>query len=858
MSGLPKTISFCGLVLLFIGIDLNPALAQNKLSTNLNSDNFEVTDESILSVTVKDTLQFRKKYGTKIGIRQIHRPTQCVLFTVQDANVLHQLISDPNVLFVDTKRQPQTEGLFDLVNPSINKINQARNAHSDLTGVGYNVSIKEESFNEADIDLKGRSFKTTVTPSIISQHATVMAVLIGGAGNSSSLTRGVANQVRITSSDFSNLMPDDNTLFTNNNILIQNHSYGVGIENYYGNEAIAYDQQVFNNPVLLHVFSSGNIGATKPTTGTYNDLIFANLTGTFKQSKNVLVISAIDTTWQVNKFTSKGPAYDGRLKPELTAYGPGGTSEAAALTTGIATLIQQDYHLKNHQLADVSMVKAILIAASDDIGSKGIDFLTGYGNINVYKALHVVDQQQLFQTTLSQRDQISFSIPISSGISQLKIAICWTDPPAIVNSNIALVNDIDAWIDDGTTIFHPWVLSSFPHPDSLTAEAKRKQDHLNNTEFITIDNPTPGTYQLILKSGTLTGASQKVSVAYYLNNASDFSWTFPVASDIMQGGIKNLLVWEAQTNQPGDLFVQINSGDWQLISEQLNLQTPFKWNTPDTLAKAKLKMKINGVEFLSDEFILSPQLELKTSFNCTDSLGLVWNKVRNATSYEVFAVGAQYLEQIQSTNDTLLVFKKPSPTYFSVVPKLMEVSGMRSGTIDYSVQGASCYLDFFSAIRTNASEIEIKLSLSSTYNIDRIEILKTVNGVKSVFKTTSVHELNYSFLDFILSGGVYIYQLQIVFNNGSTLLSSPVQLIIEKPGQAVIWPNPVTQNDYLNITSEGKGIFRIVSQVGEIIYEKKLTLLEDQIDIEPLPSGLYFYQLINGKAITDTGRIIKL
>ena len=109
-----------------------------------------------------------------------------------------------------------------------------------------------------------------------------------------------------------------------------------------------------------------------------------------------------------------------------------------------------------------------------------------------------------------------------------------------------------------------------------------------------------------------------------------------------------------------------------------------------------------------------------------------------------------------------------------------------------------------------------------------------------------------------MESGVLIYQAQIVFSNGSAVLSDPVELTIEKPGKAVIWPNPVSKNDYLNIISEGNATFRIFSQIGEIIYEKKLTLLKDELDIESLPTGLYFYQLMNGKTITDTGRIIKL
>lgn len=846
------------MILIFIGASYCHGYSQQNLSPTINlKDADSLIKKTELSATVKDADQFIKTYNSKIQIRKIHHRTNCISFTISDNRLLLELGADKNVLFVDAKRKPHTEGSFDFVNPAINKLNQARNTFPELHGNGFAVSVKEESFDRDDLDLKGRTFTTTVTPTIVSQHATNMAVLFGGAGNSSIKTQGVVSEVSLTSSDFNNLMPDDDALFTNNNILTQNHSYGVNIENFYGNEAVAYDQQIADNPSLVHVFSSGNIGVAKPTTGTYKDLIFANLTGTFKQSKNVLVISAIDTALQVNPFNSRGPAYDGRLKPELTAYGPGGTSEAAAITSGMVTLLQEKYKLSHGTIPDASLVKAILIASAEDIRTKGIDYVSGYGNINIHKALQIVESNQAFQTTLGEQHEIRVPITIPVGLAELKIAVSWIDPPALVNSNQALVNDIDAWIETGTDIVMPWVLSSYPHADSLNKPAKRKADHLNNVEFITLTNPTSGTYQLVLKSGTLAGQSQKVSVAYYLNQAVDFAWTFPVATDILEAGVKNLLVWEAQTNQPGDLYVQLNSGSWQLLKAGLNLQSTYKWKPENVLAKAKLKMVIGGEEFISDEFIVSPKIQVKTAFACSDSVAIYWNKVESASHYDVLAVGNEYLELRESTTDTLIVFKQPIPTYFAVVPRLNTASGLRSGTINYTEQGAFCYLNFFNATRTDASEVTVDLSLSSFYNVDYVEILKTVNGSASVFKTISTSELNYEFLDLIDASGVYTYQAKIYFTNGSSLLSNNVEIIFEAPGQVILWPNPVTQEDYLNIISQGDRTFRILNQLGEIVIEKELTLLKDELDIDRLAAGLYFYQLLHNSKITDTGRIIK-
>jgi hypothetical protein len=295
-----------------------------------------------------------------------------------------------------------------------------------------------------------------------------------------------------------------------------------------------------------------------------------------------------------------------------------------------------------------------------------------------------------------------------------------------------------------------------------------------------------------------------------------------------------------------------------LVGSQLNLQSPFKW-TPasNELALARLKMVVGGVDFISDEFALSPNLQPKVAFSCPDSVGIYWNKITPASGYTVLTVGEQFLEPLESTTDTVLVFHQPVPTYFAVVPQLNATQGLRSGTINYTEQGAFCYLNFFGAIRTSISSIEVNLSLSSFYNVDRVEILKTVNGSSSIFKTSTTPELTYKFLDLTPEGGVYTYQAKLVFTNGLTLLSDPVQIVLEDPGKVILWPNPVTQEDYLNVISEGDRIFRIINQLGKVVFEKKLTVLKDELDIEFLPSGLYFYQLLNEKMVTDTGRIIK-
>ncbi|GHM99055.1 hypothetical protein WSM22_05450 [Cytophagales bacterium WSM2-2] len=813
----------------------------------------------ILSILVKHEKSFQEKFTNRATFKYHQSGTNGFSIAISDSTLLQELKNDPNVLFIDCHQKIKEEASVTHTNPAFNRISKAYALFPDVTGFTQKISIKEQSFDTTDIDLKNRSFKTSVSPATSSQHATAMATLIAGGENSSWRARGVAPQARFTASDFSNLFPDNISIFNSNYIHLQNHSYGVGIENYYGNEAVAYDEQVFQNPTLLHVFSAGNSGQLQPTTGTYANMTFANLTGNFKQAKNVLVVNAVDSTLIVNTLNSRGPAFDGRLKPELTTYGQGGTSEASALVSGVSALVYEKYFKSKGETPDASMTKAILIASSDDIGSHGIDYLTGYGSVNAYKALQLIEQDQSKKVTLASGDQISVPINIPSSVSEIKIAVAWNDPPATVNANSVLINDIDAWLYDGTTKTLPWVLSTYPNPDSLQALAKRKSDHINNVEFITLKNPPSGAYQLFLKSGTLTTASQNVSVAYWLNKQDQFEWDFPVASQVVEGGSKSLLVWEATSGQTGDLYLQLNSENWQLTQSGINLDNYFYWTPPNVLAKAKLKMVIDGVDFQSGDFLISPSLKLKTAFNCTDSLGLSWSKVPGASQYEIYSLGDQYLAKRSTTVDTILILPQSFGKFFAVAPVFNGVTGSKSETIDFTQQGAFCYLNLFSAERLNLTTVHVQLSLSSWYDVDHVTILKNSNMGQTIFKTLSpanTHQFDFS--DEELISGIMTYQAEIFFKNGMTVFSELIKIPIEPKGKALVYPNPVSSGSDLNIISEGKGLtFRVLDIFGRPVLEKELQYFEDAADVVNLPAGLYVYQLMNGDIVRDTGRFVK-
>ena len=75
-------------------------------------------------------------------------------------------------------------------------------------------------------------------------HASQMATMIGGGGNSSDFSLGPAWGASLSSSSFETLLPDPIESYVQLNVSVQNHSYGTAIENYYGADAASYDASV--------------------------------------------------------------------------------------------------------------------------------------------------------------------------------------------------------------------------------------------------------------------------------------------------------------------------------------------------------------------------------------------------------------------------------------------------------------------------------------------------------------------------------------------------------------------------------------------------------------------------------------
>lgn len=741
---------------------------------------------------------------------------------------------------------------------STNHINTVHHDFPTLDGSHLVVSVKEEGPDTSDIDLRGRFLSTALQSPGTSSHATIMSTIIAGAGNSFYTSRGVAPAGTISSASFEQLTPDSDAAYRKYHISVQNHSYGTGIENYYGSEAAAYDASVINKPSLLQIFSAGNSGDEADSVGIYKGLKgWANLTGNFKMAKNILTVGSIDSFYTVESLSSKGPAYDGRIKPELVAYGEDGSSGAAALVSGTALLLQQAYRDSHEDsLPDAALVKALLLNTAEDVGNAGIDFSSGFGSLDAWRAVKEIEAGHFFSGNIAQAQQMTFSLSVPAGARQLKVMLCWTDPPAVANTPTALVNDLDLHVNE----WQPWVLSAAANADSLSRLPVRGRDSLNNVEQVTIDSPAAGDYLLRVTGSSTIRGNQRFYVAYQWDTANAFRWMYPTTGDNLLPGVRNILRW--QTNWSGQALLEyqlVGQGRWISITSGAVAGRFLPWLPPDTTALAVLRMSFNGGSILSDTFSISTRLQTKVGFNCPDSVLLYWDRSETG-SYALYRLGERYMELQQVLSDTAVVLPGSGDSWYAVAPLLPgNRPALRSYAFDYTQQGVGCYFSSFTADLAG-DKADLLLSLGSDYKVASVGIEKATSTGFHPLASFSPSGLTYAAIDEHVTQGANTYRAVLTMEDHS-LRYSDLQTVYYTGGRDYfVYPNPVYRPGSIHVLAAGLNnpVFRLYSMTGQLLQQRTLTGLVEDISTSTLSRGVYIYTLDTPDGNAVRGRIIVL
>ncbi len=821
------------------------------------NDLWKLSDEKNYKKSKKFYIKSSKSLSEIEGLKEIYfdERRKISLIETNSRVIKRRILPLPYVTYVQgADRIPIEESLIRDHNLSINGI---RSGQAKIENIEFEVrviSVKEGSLDTLDLDIGHKSTRDELSSPQVTSHATDMATLIGGTANSGKAGQGVSTSSLLYSESFNSLLPALDADYLDRGISIQNHSYGVGIENFYGVESVAFDEQTIEMPELLHVFSAGNSGSSN-STGDYSDILrYRTLTGSFKQAKNVLVVTGTDDEGNVPESNSAGPAYDGRIKPELAAYGGGGTSDAAALVSGAAAGISQYFENSFDQVPTSDMVKAILIASAIDIEAEGPDFTSGYGQLNYRRSLELIDEGNFLTGTLSdQNSSENHLITIPPNTVELRVTLTWRDPAANNGDFYALVNDLDLEVTGMDGQWLPWVLDHRPSVDQLESPAVRKIDTLNNVELITIENPNAGEYTLTIASSDLIG-DQPFSVAYLIQAEGDFTWDYPTRNDAQLIDEPFKVYFDHSFQENGNLEIGYLDETWTTVDGLSPSQMTSILQESGGPKEAVLRATFGMNEFKSDTFAIHEKLEMDVALLCDDELVLTWNKIGENQDYELLAFDGTQLQPIISTADTFAIVDRSSyeGVHFTARPVFEFTNGRPDETVNVSQQGIGCYLNNF-LISVREDKVEMNVDISLPDRINTLRILKTDSRDSAALVEINPSELDYLFEDADLNPGRSTYQLQLITENGLEILSERIEIFTTDDKKYILFPNPVTDGQLAFLSPVTGAVFQILDTSG-----KPLTdfIISAEFEVFPisLSKGVYLYRVIKDGKTVESGR----
>ncbi len=588
---------------------------------------------------------------------------------------IEELANLPYVQFIEPiSPEPNLEGGFveDRNNHRANYLASEQLGGLHFDGSGITLAVREGGTVDPSIhnDFKGRLDYSLDAGAAASSHKTGVAWRMAGYGNDNPSNTGMAfgSNVISTTGGFSYLVNNTNAIAVNN-------SYGFGCYiGTYGSSGRSNDDLIYNNPSFMIAYSAGNIQTTDCGYGA--GASWGTITGDSKQAKNVLAVGALNTNDELMGFSSWGPAPDGRIKPDICAVGPGGTSFACPNVVGGFGQLYHAYFDLNGVLPNSGLIKGILQNTADDLGNPGPDFKYGYGRINLRRAYETIANNTIIADNISSGAVDNHILNIPVGTKQVRVMLYWMDYEGTVGSSVALVNNLNLTVTaPNSTVYNPWVLDHTINATNLNANATRGVDALNNMEQVTIDNPTAGSYSITVTGFSVPQGPQSYFVVYeFLED--ELTLTYPIGGESMVAGETQRIYWDSYGNTTGtfDLSYSTDNGyTWIPIASGLaNGSRFYDWTVPSIISgKLKIRVERGSLADQSSEgfSIIGVPTNVVLIWSCSDSLKLGWDAVPGATAYEVFKLGTEYMTSVgtsSGTNKTIYGVSTNSNEYFAV------------------------------------------------------------------------------------------------------------------------------------------------------------------------------------------------
>lgn len=285
---------------------------------------------------------------------------------------------------------------------------------------------------------------------------------------------------------------------------VYNISWGMTANGAYNYASAQLDRFVWEHDDMAVAVAAGNSGQARSITspGTAKNVITVGACENNRPDKGVTA----DNPAELAFFSSRGPAGDGRCKPDVVAPGTwilstrsslaqdgnywgvkdqyyaysSGTSMATPIVTGMLALVREYFIQVRSWQPSAALLKAALLDGAFALPGY-MENDGGWGRLNAPAPAFSPTRKCLFadqETKLATGESKTYEYQLSAGGGPIKITLVWTDYPAQANAAAALVNDLDLTVQ------------------SPSGQTFSPGDHVNNIEQVVIPDPQAGVYKV--------------------------------------------------------------------------------------------------------------------------------------------------------------------------------------------------------------------------------------------------------------------------------------------------------------------------------------------------------------------------